>query len=135
MPTYTITELAREFEVTPRAIRFYEDRGLLAPRRTGAGGRQREYAARDRTRLKLTLRGKRLGLTLAEIRDLIDMYESPSDTTAQLTRFLAVLGQHRSTLERQLTDLQETLAEIAAHELRDSQLLALHDNPTGDTPC
>ena len=135
MPTYTISELAREFEVTPRAIRFYEDQGLLSPERVGAGGRQRLYSQRDRTRLKLTLRGKRLGLSLSEVRELVDMYESPSDTTAQLTRFLAVLGQHRSTLERQLTDLQETLAEIAAHELRAHQLLALHDNPTGDTPC
>ena len=62
------------------------------------------------------------------------MYESPSDTSAQLTRFLAVLGQHRGTLERQLTDLQETLAEIAAHETRARQLLALHDTPTGDIP-
>ena len=129
MPTYTITELAREFEITPRAIRFYEDRGLLAPRRIGAGGRQREYAARDRTRLKLTLRGKRLGLTLAEIRELIDMYESPSDTVAQLTRFLAVLGQHRGTLERQLGDLQETLAEIGEHEARARQLLAAATAP------
>ena len=63
MPTYTITELAREFEITPRAIRFYEDQGLLSPTRDGAGGRNRVYAARERTRLKLTLRGKRLGLS------------------------------------------------------------------------
>ena len=115
MPTtYSISDLAREFDLTTRAIRFYEDMGLLEPARSGPGGRSRVYSPRDRTRLKLTLRGKRLGLTLAEIRDLIDMYESPSDTTAQLTRFLAVLGQHRNTLELQLTDLQETLAEIAA---------------------
>ena len=124
MPTYTISELAREFDVTPRAIRFYEDQGLLAPKRAGAGGRQRVYSQRDRTRLKLTLRGKRLGLTLSEIRDLVDMYESPADTAAQLTRFLAVLEQHRRTLERQLEDLQETLAEIATHEARGRSLLA-----------
>lgn len=124
MPSYTITELAKEFTVTPRAIRFYEDRGLLAPKRAGTGGRQRVYSPRDRTRLMLTLRGKRLGLSLAEVRELVDMYESPRDTTAQLTRFLTVLGQHRATLERQLADLQETLAEIDAHERRARELLA-----------
>lgn len=124
MPSYTITELAREFEITPRAIRFYEDQGLLAPKRAGTGGRQRVYSQRDRTRLKLTLRGKRLGLSLAEIRELVDMYESPRDNSAQLARFLAVLGQHRATLERQLADLQETLAEIDAHEQRARVLLA-----------
>ena len=118
MATFTITELAREFDVTPRAIRFYEDQGLLAPSRTGAGGRQRVYSQRDRTRLKLTLRGKRLGLSLSEIRDLVDMYESPSDTVPQLERFLEVLAGHRRTLERQLDDLQVTLDEIAAHEAR-----------------
>jgi DNA-binding transcriptional MerR regulator len=124
MPTYTISELAREFDVTPRTIRFYEDQGLLAPKRTGAGGRQRVYSQRDRTRLKLTLRGKRLGLSLSEIRDLVDMYESPSDTVPQLTRFLAVLARHRETMEQQLADLQETLSEIGTHEARARTLLA-----------
>jgi DNA-binding transcriptional MerR regulator len=123
MATFTITELAREFDVTPRAIRFYEDQGLLAPTRTGTGGRQRVYTQRDRTRLKLTLRGKRLGLLLSEVRDLVDMYESPSDTAAQLERFLQVLAGHRHTLERQLEDLQVTLGEIAAHEARCRALL------------
>ena len=123
MATFTITELAREFDVTPRAIRFYEDQGLLAPSRAGAGGRQRVYTQRDRTRLKLTLRGKRLGLSLSEVRELVDMYESPSDTAAQLERFLQVLGGHRRTLERQLEDLQVTLGEISAHEARCRGLL------------
>lgn len=123
MPTFTITELAREFDVTPRAIRFYEDQGLLAPSRTGAGGRQRVYTQRDRTRLKLTLRGKRLGLSLSEVRELVDMYESPSDTVPQLEAFLKVLGGHRATLERQLEDLRVTLDEIAAHEERCRTLL------------
>ncbi|MEK9721830.1 MAG: MerR family DNA-binding transcriptional regulator [Quisquiliibacterium sp.] len=128
MPSYSITELSREFDVTPRAIRFYEDQGLLAPTRGGAGARQRIYSQRDRARLKLTLRGKRLGLTLAEIRELVDMYESPSDTSAQLTRFLGVLSQHRRTLERQLDDLRETLTEIDTHERRTRQLLAELDD-------
>jgi DNA-binding transcriptional MerR regulator len=124
MPTYTITELAMEFDVTPRAIRFYEDQGLLSPKREGAGGRTRVYGARERTRLKLTLRGKRLGLSLAEIKSLVDMYESPKDTAAQLKRFLGVLAQHRETLERQREDLELTLAEIAAHEGECRRLLA-----------
>lgn len=116
MPTYTITELAQEFDITPRAIRFYEDQGLLSPKREGSGGRNRVYAARERTRLKLTLRGKRLGLTLSEIKSLVDMYESPKDTAAQLKRFLDVLSHHREKLQRQREDLEVTLAEIAAHE-------------------
>lgn len=123
MPTYTISELAREFDITPRTIRFYEDQGLLAPKRAGAGGRQRVYSQRDRTRLKLTLRGKRLGLSLSEVRDLVDMYESPADTVPQLTRFLSVLARHRETLAQQLADLQETLAEIEAHEARARTML------------
>jgi DNA-binding transcriptional MerR regulator len=116
MPTYTITELSREFDITPRAIRFYEDQGLISPKREGAGGRTRVYSGRERTRLKLTLRGKRLGLTLSEIKDLVDMYESPKDSAAQLKRFMLVLAQHRETLERQREDIDITLAEITAHE-------------------
>lgn len=124
MSTYTITELAREFDITPRAIRFYEDQGLITPRREGAGGRTRVYCPRDRTRLKLTLRGKRLGLTLSEIKDLVDMYESPKDSRAQLNRFLAVLAQHRVSLEQQREDLEVTLAEIAAHEDKCRRMLS-----------
>jgi DNA-binding transcriptional MerR regulator len=110
---FSIGELAREFDVTPRAIRFYEAEGLLAPRRDG---QRRIYTPRDRTRLKLTLRGKRLGLTLSEIRDLIDMYEPGRDERAQLERFLAVLEAHKAALERQREDVAAQLAEIAAFE-------------------
>jgi DNA-binding transcriptional MerR regulator len=124
MPTYTITELSKEFDITPRAIRFYEDQGLITPKRAGTGGRQRVYSARDRTRLKLTLRGKRLGLSLLEVKDLIDMYDSPSDTRPQLTKFLAVLSKNRTALEQQLEDLHITLAEIASHETRAKSLLS-----------
>ena len=112
---YSIGELAREFDVTPRAIRFYEAEGLLAPRRDG---QRRIYTPRDRTRLKLTLRGKRLGLTLSEIRSLIDMYEPGRDARPQLERFLSVLQQHRAALERQREDVEAQLAEIAAFEKR-----------------
>jgi DNA-binding transcriptional MerR regulator len=119
--TYTISELAREFDLTTRAIRFYEDCGLLAPQRSG---RQRVYSARDRTRLKLTLRGKRLGLTLAEVKELVDMYESPRDTQPQLKKFLAVLAAHRAQLEQQLADLHANLDEVRAHEKEARRLLA-----------
>ncbi|HUG24740.1 MerR family transcriptional regulator [Piscinibacter sp.] len=120
-PTYTISQLAREFDLTTRAIRFYEDCGLLSPQRSG---RHRIYSARDRTRLKLTLRGKRLGLTLAEVKELVDMYESPRDTQAQLKKFLVVLAAHRAQLEQQLTDLHANLDEVRAHEKEARRLLA-----------
>src|SRR5678810_481350 len=112
---FSISDLAREFDVTPRAIRFYEDQGLLAPRRDG---QRRIYTARDRTRLKLTLRGKRLGLTLSEIRELIDMYEPGRDERPQLTRFLAVLESHKAALLQQRGDIEAQLAEIQAFEKR-----------------
>lgn len=115
MPTYTISELAKEFGVTPRAIRFYEDHHLLAPKRVGSNGLQRVYTNRDRTRLKLTLRGKRLGLTLSQIAELINMYDSPKDTQAQLNRFLVVLDDHRDRLLQQLEDMKHMLAEIDGH--------------------
>jgi len=119
--TFTIGELAREFDLTTRAIRFYEDCGLLTPQRSG---RNRIYTARDRTRLKLTLRGKRLGLTLAEVKELVDMYESPRDTQAQLKKFLVVLGEHRAQLEQQMADLHVTLDEVRSHEREARRLLA-----------
>ena len=118
--TFTITELAAEFDITARAIRFYEDVGLLTP---GRAGRNRVYTQRDRTRLKLTLRGKRLGLSLLEIKQLVDMYDSPSDTAQQLAAFLAVLSEHRRLLEQQREDIEITLAEIAQHEARCKSLL------------
>ncbi|MEY3253804.1 MAG: hypothetical protein RL227_2777 [Pseudomonadota bacterium] len=119
--TYTITELAAEFDVTARAIRFYEDVGLLQPQRAG---RNRVYSAGDRTRLKLTLRGKRLGLALSEIKQLVDMYDADSGSTQQLEAFLAVLAEHRRLLEQQREDIEITLAEIAQHEQRCRALLA-----------
>lgn len=112
---YSIGDLAREFDVTPRTIRFYEDQGLLAPRREG---QRRIYTQRERTRLKLTLRGKRLGLSLSEIRELIDMYEPGRDERPQLERFLVALESHRSALEQQRTDIEAQLSEIAVFEKR-----------------
>ena len=121
--TYTISDLAKEFDLTTRAMRFYEDMGLLQPVRAGPGGRNRIYSARDRTRLKLTLRAKRLGLSLTEAKDIIDSYDSPRDTVPQLKKFLAVLAGHRQQLESQMTDLQANLEELKAHEKETRALL------------
>ncbi|MBI4124288.1 MAG: MerR family DNA-binding transcriptional regulator [Betaproteobacteria bacterium] len=112
---FSISELAHEFDVTPRAIRFYEDQRLLAPRREG---QRRIYTARDRTRLKLTLRGKRLGLSLSEIRELIDMYEPGRDARSQLERFLSVLESHKASLLQQRADIEAQLSELQAFEKR-----------------
>ena len=121
--TYTISDLAKEFDLTTRAMRFYEDMGLLQPEREGPGGRNRVYSARDRTRLKLTLRAKRLGLSLTEAKEIIDSYDSPRDTAPQLKKFLAILTDHRKKLEAQLVDLQANLDEIRTHEKEARTLL------------
>ena len=122
--SYTISDLAKEFDLTTRAIRFYEDMGLLSPQREGVGGRSRVYSARDRTRLKLTLRAKRLGLSLTEAKDIIDLYDSPRDTGVQLQKFLSVLATHKRELEEQMTDLQANLNEVKTHEKEAKALLA-----------
>ena len=107
--TYSISDLAREFALTTRAIRFYEDSGLLAPRREK---RTRIYGERERVRLKLILRGKRLGLALAEIAELLDLYEVRRNEKAQLTAFLALLADRRTRLLQQREDIEIVLAEI-----------------------
>jgi len=125
--TYSISDLAREFDLTTRAMRFYEDMGLLQPERSGPGGRIRVYSGRDRTRLKLTLRAKRLGLSLSEAKEIIDMYDSPRDTGLQLKKFLDVLAAHRAQVEEQMADLQANLDEIKAHQREARALLAKLD--------
>ena len=120
---YTISDLAKEFDLTTRAIRFYEDMGLLQPERSGAGGRNRVYSPRDRARLRLTLRGLRLGLSLSEAKEIIDLYDSPRDTGVQLQKFLDVLAVHRKQLEDQMADLQATLDEVREQEKEARQLL------------
>lgn len=122
--TYSISDLAREFDLTTRAIRFYEDMGLLQPERSGPGGRTRVYSGRDRTRLKLTLRAKRLGLSLTEAKDIIDMYDSPRDTGPQLQKFLLVIAAHQKQLEDQMADLQDNLDELKVHQREAKALLA-----------
>ena len=120
--TYTISDLAQEFDLTTRAIRFYEDMGLLQPAR----GRNRVYSSRDRTRLRLTLRAKRLGLSLSEAKEIIDMYDSPRDTVPQLQKFLTVLAEHRGQLEEQLREVQVNLDEVKVQEKEARALLARH---------
>ena len=124
--TYTISELSREFGITPRAIRFYEDQGLLAPARSG---RTRIYTKADRTRLKLTLRGKRLGLSLADIKELLEMYGGVRNSAQQLRHLLQMLARRRASLEQQREDIDAVLDEIAILERQCSDLLA--DNAAG----
>jgi DNA-binding transcriptional MerR regulator len=125
---FTIRDLAKEFDLTTRAIRFYEDMGLLRPERHGPGGRNRIYSARERARLRLTLRAKRLGLSLTEAKDIIDMYDSPRDTVPQLQKFIAVLAEHRQQLEVQMQEIQANLDEVKQHEREARHLMAKHSH-------
>ena len=106
---FSISELSQEFDVTTRAIRFYEDEGLLEPHRQG---RQRVYSSRDRVRLKLILRGKRLGFSLSEIGDIIDMYDSEPGEVGQLQYFIEKISVRRKTLKQQRDDIEVTLKEL-----------------------
>lgn len=119
--TYSISELAREFDVTTRSIRFYEDQGLLNPARQG---QTRIYSRQDRVRLKLTLRGKRLGFSLADIRDLFDLYDADKSSRTQLQTMLRLVADKRDTLQQQLEDIKMVLLELDAAEQRCQQALA-----------
>ncbi len=118
---FGIAELAREFDVTTRTIRFYEDKGLLAPLREG---QRRVYSPRDRVRLRLIMRGKRLGFSLDEIRELIDLYDVDPTEATQLRHFLDKIRERKDVLTRQQKDIAETLGEIARIEDQCSSLLA-----------
>jgi DNA-binding transcriptional MerR regulator len=107
--TYSISELAREFGVTPRTIRYYEDRGLLSPARDGVN---RVFSNRDRVRLKLALRGKRLGFSLAEIRELFELYDVSRDERRQVEEFLRKLERRRALLEQRREDIEAMLNEV-----------------------
>ena len=119
--TYTITDLATEFGVTTRTIRHYEEQGLLSPRREGTS---RLFSNRDRVRLKLALRGKRLGFSLAEIRELFDLYDQTRDEKQQLQEFITRLERRRAMLEQQREDIEVMLNEIAFFENQCRKLLA-----------
>ena len=113
--TYGITDLAQEFDVTTRTIRFYEDQGLLLPRRRG---QTRVYAPRDRTRLKLILRGKRLGFTLSEVAEIIALYDTEPGEAGQLEFFLDKIAERRAMLEQQHEDIEVTPEELGVVEQR-----------------
>ena len=112
---YSISDLAQEFNLTTRAIRFYEDEGLLQP---GRSGRRRVYSARDRVRLKLILRGKRLGFSLSDVRDIIEMYDLDAGETGQLRYFLDQIQERREALKQQRSDIDLTLKELDEIELQ-----------------
>jgi DNA-binding transcriptional MerR regulator len=123
--TFAISDLAREFGITPRTIRFWEDQGILAPEREGS---KRVFTRRDRARLKMALRGKRLGLSLAEIKDLIGMYASTEDETPQLLGCLRVMSKRREALEQQREDIEAMLAEITLFEQQCQQELVRRES-------
>ncbi|MGG2296853.1 MerR family transcriptional regulator [Aeromonas veronii] len=118
---FSISELAREFDITTRSIRFYEDQGLLNPAREG---QTRIYSKQDRVRLKLTLRGKRLGFSLAEIRELFDLYDADKSSRTQLQTMLGLVEEKRQTLQQQMEDIRMVLLELDAAEQRCQQALS-----------
>jgi len=124
--TWTISELAEEFDVTLRTIRFYEDRGLITPERRGT---TRVFHLRDRVRLALILRGKRLGFSLEQIAHIVDMYDAEPGEAGQLRYLLAQIEQRRAELELRRRDIEETLSELDQVERRcreDLDALATH---------
>ncbi|WP_447590838.1 MerR family transcriptional regulator [Aquipseudomonas campi] len=119
--TYSISDLARELDVTTRTIRFYEEQGMLAPTRRG---QERIYTARDRVTLKLILRGKRIGFSLAECKELIGMYDPRGGNQKQLQRFLEKIEERRRQLEQQVLDIQQMQLELDTAEERCRAALA-----------
>lgn len=119
--TFSITDLAQEFDITTRAIRFYEDQGLLAPARRG---QSRIYSPRDRTRLKLILRGKRLGFSLAEVAEIVGLYDNQPGEIGQLDFFLSKIADRRALLNQQQEDIAVTLDELDSVEVRCRERLA-----------
>ncbi|AYA64697.1 MULTISPECIES: MerR family transcriptional regulator [unclassified Alteromonas] len=119
--TFTIGELAKEFDITPRSIRFYEEQGLITPSRTG---QNRIYNNKDRVRLKLILRGKRLGFSLAEVNNLFELYDTNPDSAIQLETMLSMTEQKRAVLRQQLEDIQMLMGELDEVEARCREELA-----------
>jgi len=117
---YSISDLAQRFDITTRAIRFYESEGLLSPKREG---QKRLYSQKDYTTLKLILRGKRLGWSLAESRELIQMYKPEQNNQAQYQKVLEKVAESRERLQQQLHDIQIMLMELDEHEARVKEAL------------
>lgn len=113
--TFSISDLSKEFDVTTRSIRFYEDQGLLTPTRRG---QTRIYNAQDRVRLKLILRGKRLGFSLAETRRLFDLYDAHSSSAQQLETMLSLIDEKKAHLQQQMEDITVVLMELSSVETR-----------------
>ena len=114
-PTYSISDLARELDITTRPIRFSEEQGMLSPERRGL---ERVYSARDKVTLKLILRGKRIGFSLAECRDLIGLYDPSGDNQKQLVTMLDKISERRAQLDQQLLDIQQMQLELDTAEER-----------------
>lgn len=126
--TWSIAELATEYDVTLRTIRFYEDRGLLTPERRGTA---RVYHPRDKVRLGLILRGKRLGFSLDEIAKIVDMYDAEPGEEGQLVYLLDQITHRRAELEQRRRDIEETLADLSEVEARcRTDLTTLRNRPT-----
>lgn len=123
--SYSISDLAREFDITTRTIRFYEDKGLISPARRG---QTRVYSPEDRVRLKLILRGKRLGFSLDESREIIDMYDPAHGNVEQLHRLLQHIEQKRAQLQQQLRDIESLMGELDDAETRARASLAQAEN-------
>ena len=124
--TYGIAKLAREFEVTPRTIRFYEAEGLLAPLRDG---QRRIYGGRDRTRLRLILRGRRLGFPLAEVREIVGLYDAPTGEAGQLAYLLDRIAARKADLEAKRRDIEASLDDLDGVAANCRARLAEMDNP------
>lgn len=125
--TYSISDLSRELDITTRAIRFYEEQGLLSPERRGL---ERIYTARDKVTLKLILRGKRIGFSLAECRELIELYDPSGGNFKQLNSMLAKIAERRAQLEQQMLDIQQMHLELDTAQERCEQALAATLNPS-----
>ena len=128
--TYSISELSEQFDISTRTIRFYEDQGLISPEREGT---RRIYAERDRVRLKLILRAKRIGFSLSEIRETLALYDSESGEEAQMRYVLGVIDEHRSTLNQQMEDIRQVLADMSQVERRILDKMSTGD-PTPEPP-
>ena len=120
---YTVTELARDLELTPRAVRFYEDKGLIAPRRAGT---TRVYTQRDRARMILIQRGKRLGFSLSEIRDYLDLYDADITQRTQLRHLVAAVTNRLDQLQHQREALEQSIAELSGIRAQAEAALAEH---------
>ena len=111
--TYSISDLSKEFDITTRSIRFYEDQGLLKPKRRG---QTRIYSLKDRVRLKLILRGKRLGFSLAETRRLFELYDADKNSSSQLDTMLELVEEKKVSLQQQMDDIKVVLMELNSAE-------------------